>query len=1269
MHADLESLYEEFRRPSPLHGPRPFWFWNGPMDEAKVEHQMREMMDKGVFSAYVFPWSGMRPQYFTDEWWSLVRTTMGLARDLGFGVYFINEYMWPAGHARDMRVPGLSRVLEVRPEARMRSLFPEVVEADDGAEVTIDVSESLQCAFVAQRLPSGHLDAATIQDVTRQLRQAGGLWRTPAPGAILYAFRLAESIGLDGGLVDFMSKEAMRTYIDLVYEQYLQHFGEYFGDVFRGTRLDHNGDYGYRLAWTPALFDEFRQRKGYDLEPKLPLLLEEGGAETPVVRCDYFDVVGALYREALIEQVAEWSAEHGLEFSGHLWEENLHAEVALAGEGLAVQRAFGHPSVDTLLDFCRSPRHFKVAASVAHFEHLPFEVEHQELSGIDSCLSPEVAKREANMIGVWAGSVFVPGSFYANPLRVDYPDQGFEAQPWWPYYRHYSEYVSRLSYMNTGGRHVCDIALYHPIESMWPHGNVVFDSDQWNYSFIRTNSDRDHGVAVSWGNYADHINAVYGQIMESLPRAQRDLDIIDAHYLAEGTFADGRLRIADESYGVLVLPPMTCIKMSSARRIRELGEGGVQVVAVERLPTDSMENGRDCLALKHELDAAQVPVMPDTDALLAFLDRRVPRDIEIVRGDARLFYYLHWRRSACDVYFFVNDSARDRQLRLRVTARGRPERWDPDGGSRTAIAVAGVEEQSTELDLTFTPWEAYYVVFAGEAADSAAERPPTVIDTTLSSYSTPERRGNAIVVRGDAQAAVEIHEATVVDGGHRFRGHLRAPSPKPYLISGPWQFEPQAERVHVSWARTRTSATGTGEALRWEQPTTNDHFWPSEWISAERFTLRDWWLLGPFDGRFGGGYHTVYPPERGIELGAEYQGAGAATLRWSRYRSDDRIVRLTTALGVTGAHKSYQPSGQERALGEEARANGAPRAQVWTTYAAFALTHVHVPEPVACELRVTADSNFKAWLNDELLATERDDPAYNIEMRDGWGQKVAVRLERGWNRLLLKVSQAPSSAGHFGFVARFCDQDGQRLSGLTCAASPVERFEDLSAPQDRGERWYRMPVPPGTGAVELPVELIDAVYLDGEQVQAAPVVEFAPCAQRLLALRMRGAEELPDKVHFIASVLEDCPLGSWSYTGLSFFSGSAVYETTFEPPRELVGQDVDLDLGSVGVACDVWLNGKPLGQRVWRPYRFDVSNSLQPGRNTLRVEVANTRSNERAGGAPWTAQWDLTTSGPDLLDALEENGLLGPVCLMPRAEVEIECRPDIPGKAIRQSGP
>jgi hypothetical protein len=98
-------------------------------------------------------------------------------------------------------------------------------------------------------------------------------------------------------------------------------------------------------------------------------------------------------------------------------------------------------------------------------------------------------------------------------------------------------------------------------------------------------------------------------------------------------------------------------------------------------------------------------------------------------------------------------------------------------------------------------------------------------------------------------------------------------------------------------------------------------------------------------------------------------------------------------------------------------------------------------------------------------------------------------------------------------------------------------------------------------------------------------------------------------------------LESWTESdmeGIKYFSGTARYEKQFVHaihPSDHPDAKIYLDLGDLSHVAEVWLNDEPLGITWSKPYRFDVTDHLIPGINTLEVEVANTWSNRITGDA------------------------------------------------------
>src|SRR5713101_2460981 len=142
-----------------------------------------------------------------------------------------------------------------------------------------------------------------------------------------------------------------------------------------------------------------------------------------------------------------------------------------------------------------------------------------------------------------------------------------------------------------------------------------------------------------------------------------------------------------------------------------------------------------------------------------------------------------------------------------------------------------------------------------------------------------------------------------------------------------------------------------------------------------------YYLLGGFDNEGKGGCSRDFGPEGSLDLKASYEGKGhPASWRKLSVRSYDGYVDLATAIRPN--HEAV----------------------------AYALTFLQAPRETPTTLSLGASGAFRIWVNGELVALE---DRYNRARPDQ--TKVAVRLRKGVNRVLLKVCQ---NNGPFGFYFR-----------------------------------------------------------------------------------------------------------------------------------------------------------------------------------------------------------------------------------------------------------
>jgi len=129
------------------------------------------------------------------------------------------------------------------------------------------------------------------------------------------------------------------------------------------------------------------------------------------------------------------------------------------------------------------------------------------------------------------------------------------------------------------------------------------------------------------------------------------------------------------------------------------------------------------------------------------------------------------------------------------------------------------------------------------------------------------------------------------------------------------------------------------------------------------------------------------------------------------------------------------------------------------------------------------------------------------------------------------------------------------------------------------------------------------------------------------------------------------------------FAGTARYTITFDRP-EGQADDWVLNLGRVCEAARVKINGHDVAALFCVPYQVAIGQYLQPGKNTLEVEVTNLGANRVRDldirKVNWKYFYDANVnskSGGRGLDAstwpLRDSGLLGPVTLQPVKKIAL----------------
>ncbi|MCZ8519553.1 MULTISPECIES: hypothetical protein [Paenibacillus] len=224
----------------------------------------------------------------------------------------------------------------------------------------------------------------------------------------------------------------------------------------------------------------------------------------------------------------------------------------------------------------------------------------------------------------------------------------------------------------------------------------------------------------------------------------------------------------------------------------------------------------------------------------------------------------------------------------------------------------------------------------------------------------------------------------------------------------------------------------------------------------------------------------------------------------------------------------------------------------------------------------------------------------------------------------------------------------------------------VAGPEEIGRPvWLRYPLPAGAHSMKLDCEGEMRIWVDGIEAEVSDGLVRFPVqrAGAVAAIRI-----LPSGSNTQAAVLrspirfETAPvpggLGDWrSVLQLPHHSGAVDYETVVEAPAELSAGLIDL--GHVRGTAEVWLDGRPLGVRLWKPYRFKLEEPLTAGRHELRIRVASTlgphyeigRPTLLTGGSPEMTYWSKGRTEEEAWQPwFASAGLYGPVTVTQQDE-------------------
>ncbi len=506
-------------------------------------------------------------------------------------------------------------------------------------------------------------------------------------------------------MVDCMNKDATKAFLESTHEKYKERFGHLFGTDIKGiftdepcrgpmftgfTHISPNSE--NLIPYTYVLFDEFKKRKGYSLEDKLPELWF--GLENEVflkTTYDYVEILEELFLENFAKPYHDWCTQNKLKFVGHiLHEDNLAAQVNMSGSMMRFYEYFDYPGMDNLGTdnfFYNVPA---LVNSVA--KQLDKEYVLDELYGVSGWpMRIEDYKR----IGDWqsAGGVTfrVPHLCWytmKGEAKRDCPASIFHQSSWYEDYHYLEDYYARLTYLLKNGKQMTDIAIINPIESVWGLAN------QFAYQAFMSAKEE---TFVSIENQ-------YRELYKGLV-----LNGVTPDYIDEGLFAkygkvtNGSFSCGKMNYKTIILNANLNLRKTTLDAIKAFTTNGGKVILVGELP-----RYLDGIRYDFTNDLKNtIKVEFDIDKLISLLDE------DIVSTSSKNMIVA--KRSFKDDLFvlFLNRQDNEEQVKIRVKTNKKPTLVNLRTGEIEFVEYR-FDNNEVIIDKSFTPNEELALYFSNE---------------------------------------------------------------------------------------------------------------------------------------------------------------------------------------------------------------------------------------------------------------------------------------------------------------------------------------------------------------------------------------------------------------------------------------------------------------------------------------------------------------------------------------------------------------------------
>jgi hypothetical protein len=704
----------------------PFLWQSGESKEI-IREEMARIHESGIGAVCVE--SRPHPDFVGPLWWRDLDIIMDEARRLEMRVWVLDDAHFPTGYANGW-------IRDRYPEKGKRYLVERHIDSRgplSGATFlvcnflnlpnllnpgTLQSKDDCLLAVVAARRTGQDEEVDdTLLDLTKCVRDGVLRWDVPEGFWRVFILYTTRSGGGNPDYLNPLDADSVRVLIDAVYEPHFAQYGSEFGKTFAGFFSDEPGmgnTSGYAfdesigrkrmpLPWSAELPQHLKEALGDDYPMALPGLWYSTGVKSAIVRHRYMDIVTSLYARNFTGQLGNWCRSHGVEYIGHVIEDqNVHARLgagaghffrALGGQDMAgvdvvIQQIL--PGFDSI-----GPNYFggswdgeffhyglgKMASSLGHIDPLKRGRSVCEIFGAYGWMEGlKLMKWLTDHMVVRGVNWFVPHAFSPRPFPDHDCPPHFYAHGHNPQYRYFHilmNYMNRLCHLLNSGTHVATAAVLYHAEAEW------------------------------CGDYMP-----FHQPARTLMQNQIDFDVLPAEALDSGSqyqtqFQDGCLIVNGETYRCLVVPYTQILTYALAESLCNAAESGLRVVFVDAPPErvcDTEESD-----VRRLLSRLMVCDVLPLDKLAVTLQEDGYFDISADAPCSYLRHY-HYHQEGFELYLFFNEHHHDTaRCGIRLQTSGCMLRYDPFD-NHLFTYESQPDGDGVLVDITLSPYESLVLV-------------------------------------------------------------------------------------------------------------------------------------------------------------------------------------------------------------------------------------------------------------------------------------------------------------------------------------------------------------------------------------------------------------------------------------------------------------------------------------------------------------------------------------------------------------------------------